>query len=1289
MKNKKDMSKRLQNAGLQPADMRNNRAEYDAFCKAAKEGRADDIVKMLDKHPEGLKYFDEICSLALLGAAAQGHKKVISLLIKKKINLTRVVINLAGGVTALHAAAQGGHEEVVELLLNANKELLNMHSFVRGVTPLRFLVESDFEHDKKHSKNENRYKIMQRLIEAKADLETRCKDGLTSLFVACNKRDTAAATLLLKAKANVNAPCLGITPLANIAIKGDQSMVETLVNTCRAADYTGEPLNLDARCEAFEGSTALMVASAKGKPETVKFLIESKASIEIENTRNHRALIMAITDSNFDTMRMLLSMGASATRRLGNDIGLSPLMYACWLGTLESVKILIDHQAQVNETNQSGGFSPLMLAVSRNWYIRDKIATTAPEAGKPAPEIIDFLISCGASIYERATKAPHYSILQGAVCAGCVVSVKHVLQIIQKDLKQKNDDQEIHPKMKESVLEAMKVILRDSLENAVELLNIFLSNALYSKIVRANVDALYCKALNDCNSKGIKLLLDSKLVSENTCPNLSAKQMTTSNEVICFDGLTPLMFAAHKGDYNTVVLLIKEKAKLHTSCKGRYESTGKEIEEYTALMFAFIQGNEKVIQYLLGCHLTSQRQLAPKLKQYIETKSDAAKAFQIFAGKLSKALIDIGVRFLDGQRMLLPVNNLSEYHRLPASLKDRQMMIVLEPLAQARMLETLFFRQIQKEFSNFQRQLEKILWRMCEEPLRTLGMEESEVQSFLVEDSAEENKELIDLYSQFPLLQSKTASIVDYIRETERMYNECCEVICKRKQFLENDDYTRVMAPTKLASYKRSLGALEVEVTELWRILQRAILPSQEESDLYFIKNGKPKDFPWTMVINGWKRLTEIKSIVEERGKKELKIIEAAEKLKKKEEAQQKAEANKEREQVKLNKQAQHDTKVNEEKLAFEKTEQQAKKERFLAEKKRLAEEWRKRAEAEKLARKGKDHSVQFLEESEEGAAFDGESNIVSVYDTEEQKCEKEEKYFLEKQLEKTMALLERKLKEYKDARENAYSGRNQPIEQTLGNLLAKRNALLGILFLALECAKKLPDKCCPIDDAMLARHFRNVFSHADTLYPKLELAPDGKISTKTELKEHEKFYSDVSDMVFSIVQYSKLRQYDGTDKKVILEKAERHRAMISSSLFLKLQSYNINDNPSLECCRERINSHSSELALYYPNLDQETLIFANRFTQGCVGSFASYICQLYYYEEFVNHPREYGKAIRQGISCRHIPADFKKVDTLLPMLQQSQVAQLADDKMNVTAMQTQPQVVQENKRNKANNRSN
>ena len=242
--------------------------------------------------------------------------------------------------------------------------------------------------------------LLRTLLQQHADVNAPQADGATALHWAAYRNDLDAADLLIGAGANTKAANReGASVLSLACINGSAAMIEKLLNARADANErlpNGEtPLMLAARTgnvdslhvllrhgadvharETLRGTTALMWAAVESHPAAMKVLIDHGADI---NARSNpvpkgRSAYLAPTavararqfsDENDAAPRAQRRAGSQDTADGG---GLTPLVFAARRGDIESIKVLVDAGADVNQTTQYG-WTPLLTATQNKHYI--------------------------------------------------------------------------------------------------------------------------------------------------------------------------------------------------------------------------------------------------------------------------------------------------------------------------------------------------------------------------------------------------------------------------------------------------------------------------------------------------------------------------------------------------------------------------------------------------------------------------------------------------------------------------------------------------------------------------------------------------------------------------------------------------------------------------------------------------------------------------------------------------------------------------------------------------------
>ncbi len=183
------------------------------------------------------------------------------------------------------------------------------------------------------------------LLDSGADTNIANVYGVTPLFLATNNRSPAITSMLLESGADPDARLWsGVTPVMNVSKDGVNGLLSLLIEH-------GADINV---AEPLRGQTALMWAIAFGHPDTAKILIENSANVNA---------VTKMRDEDFEPL-VLDGYGADV---LGTPRGgYSPLMFAARAGDLETIKLLLDNEADINlQANEDG--TALVIAAANGF----------------------------------------------------------------------------------------------------------------------------------------------------------------------------------------------------------------------------------------------------------------------------------------------------------------------------------------------------------------------------------------------------------------------------------------------------------------------------------------------------------------------------------------------------------------------------------------------------------------------------------------------------------------------------------------------------------------------------------------------------------------------------------------------------------------------------------------------------------------------------------------------------------------------------------------------------------
>ena len=259
-----------------------------------------------------------------LFAAVQGdHPEVVELLIRRGANVN---LGMLDGITPLMHAAYAGHIEVAKHLLQAPDIRVNQRTTVQGKTSL---IVAAFQGHKE---------IVRLLVAAgNVDINMRQKDGATALYAASQYNYPDIVEMLIRAGADVNLPLKNnITPLCAAAHEGSIKVVKHLLQA------PGIQVDTTAR----QKISALGYACRNGHKEVAELLLIGKADPNIVNDLGLAALHAACITGFTDIVELLLANKADPN--ITDVSGLAPLHLACLLGDAEIVEMLLNAGADTD-----------------------------------------------------------------------------------------------------------------------------------------------------------------------------------------------------------------------------------------------------------------------------------------------------------------------------------------------------------------------------------------------------------------------------------------------------------------------------------------------------------------------------------------------------------------------------------------------------------------------------------------------------------------------------------------------------------------------------------------------------------------------------------------------------------------------------------------------------------------------------------------------------------------------------------------------------------------------------
>ncbi|VDI21036.1 Hypothetical predicted protein, partial [Mytilus galloprovincialis] len=351
---------------------------------ASQEGHTD-IVKLLLERNSKVNLCDKNGLGPLLQASQNGHTDIVKLLLEKNPE-----VNLCDkdGLSPLVQASQNGHTDIVKLLLENNSEVNLCDK--DGLSPL--LSTSQNGHTDK----------VKLLLEKNPEVNLCDKDGLSPLLQAIQNGHTDIEKLLLEKNPDVDL-CnkKGWTPLMQARQEGHTDIVKLLLesnidpcdNTSLSTSYVNNSNSIknisnlvqplmkhkpDINALTGKGHNALLYSAFHGNLKITKLQLENDADCNI-CTYNKQFQTDTITDNPVLTLEQekkkcfdyliknaLSYVADYVSKQSVNYVfdmkaDCSPLHIACFMGRIDIVCCLLDHNANINLTKEDG-ITPLFYA---------------------------------------------------------------------------------------------------------------------------------------------------------------------------------------------------------------------------------------------------------------------------------------------------------------------------------------------------------------------------------------------------------------------------------------------------------------------------------------------------------------------------------------------------------------------------------------------------------------------------------------------------------------------------------------------------------------------------------------------------------------------------------------------------------------------------------------------------------------------------------------------------------------------------------------------------------------
>ena len=444
MNNQGDIVQYLLDEGADPNHP--GAGHYTALDGACNNGNVDIIHLLLEKG----------ASLEAK-ASARGHTALYHAVQRRRYKVVKALIHAgarkdcitADGMTLLHAAAENGSADILELLLELPKDpaVEIVENEAQKNKDVKYQQTTDHQY---HDNDDQQRDLLTQEGETSGQtaslnassgsplrsskflemIETKTGRAQTALALACSRGNIAAAKVLIEAGSDIYFRYSnGVTILHEAVFHGHHDLVRMLISKTQlindSALETQQPIHLAAYTSSYESckilleagaepdralgvvGTPLMQAAMKGDSSIISFLLSYGAVVDQAQSNGAMALHLATRLSQKDAIFALLGAGANANLPdpwTGSTLphessfrGWIPLIHACL-----SLGVLVDATDPLGRT-------PLMKSVIGGHN-----------------EVTQLLIASGASTSKRdiyGYSAYDYSIFRS-------IFHEHALQIL-------------------------------------------------------------------------------------------------------------------------------------------------------------------------------------------------------------------------------------------------------------------------------------------------------------------------------------------------------------------------------------------------------------------------------------------------------------------------------------------------------------------------------------------------------------------------------------------------------------------------------------------------------------------------------------------------------------------------------------------------------------------------------------------------------------------------------------------------------------------------------------------
>ena len=419
------------------------------------------IVRTLTKRikqPQEIMHCQYELIDAFHAAAGGGHVEILLFLCSHHyVDVNDKNTKMADGDTALTLAAMNGHIRAVQTLISMGADVnlkgagfnaLHIAAMNRNFDMIRIIVETGASLDTTdHYRGED-------------DVRQR----RAALHYASAQGHIEATELLLDRGASVDIKDFwGSTPLLMAAKNGDLTTIQLLLKAHASLDVQDQ-----------SGKTPLLVAAQCGHHSVVEILLEAGAWLQAKDYGQNTALLLATKARHHLVVEILLKAGASV--RAVDSLECSPLHIAAEEGDLTILGALINAQAHINMVD-SVGKTPLLIAVesgdeqsvdallragaSTNMRNREGVLPLDLAISKKYYAIVRMLVNAGAHSVKEFKRDTDFESMRTAIRESQKSRVK---ELLEHGVNPGKDLEEVYKIIQEGDDDLQKMELKNLLE---------------------------------------------------------------------------------------------------------------------------------------------------------------------------------------------------------------------------------------------------------------------------------------------------------------------------------------------------------------------------------------------------------------------------------------------------------------------------------------------------------------------------------------------------------------------------------------------------------------------------------------------------------------------------------------------------------------------------------------------------------------------------------------------------------------------------------------------------------